>query len=86
MQYNLEHEASIERKVRHPAGLPPSSFKTIFVLSDVFTFLAQTAGGLMQIFDSVAKIGRIVVDAGIAAQMASFVLFTFLWASFAYRV
>ena len=56
--------------------LPTSVFKTVFVLSDVITLLAQTVGGIMQVFDSVANIGRIVIIAGIAAQSMSYVIFT----------
>jgi hypothetical protein len=53
----------------------------------VLTFLIQAAGGGLSISDNIktAQAGGHIFLAGIAAQMASFLLFTLIWAMFAYR-
>lgn len=58
---------------------------TIFA---VITFLIQAAGGGLSISKerNIANIGGKLFLAGIAAQMASFIFFTAMWAVFAYRV
>jgi hypothetical protein len=56
-------------------------------LHPVLTFLIQAAGGGLSISDNIstAQAGGHIFLAGIAAQMASFLLFTLLWFMFAYR-
>jgi len=51
------------------------------------TFLIQAAGGGLSISDNIstAQAGGHIFLAGIAAQMASFLLFTLLWFMFAFR-
>ncbi|ORX36045.1 putative integral to membrane protein [Kockovaella imperatae] len=60
----------------------------IFIISDVITFLIQAAGGGLSTANkpSVAETGGHIFLAGIAAQMGSFILFSFIWAMFAFRV
>lgn len=55
--------------------------------STVITFLIQAAGGGLSISKQVktAEAGGNIFLAGIAAQMASFLLFSSLWAMFAIR-
>ncbi|CAD6568828.1 MAG: hypothetical protein TREMPRED_004789 [Tremellales sp. Tagirdzhanova-0007] len=67
--------------------LKPKAISWTFVISDVITFLIQAAGGGLSISTNptTAKIGGRVFLAGIAAQMASFLLFSSLWAMFAFR-
>jgi hypothetical protein len=56
--------------------------------SSVFTFLMQAAGGALVIVKDVkvADTGNKIFLAGIAIQAVSFILFTCMWAVFAYRV
>ncbi len=69
---------------------PLASMKAIVVQSltfPVITFLIQAAGGGLSISKNIttAEAGGRIFLAGIAAQMASFLLFTSLWAMFAVR-
>mgnify|MGYP002718831278 CR=1 FL=1 len=59
----------------------------VHMLISVVTFLIQAAGGGLSISDNLktAQAGGNIFLAGIAAQMASFVLFSILWAMFAIR-
>lgn len=59
----------------------------IYCLRPVLTFLIQAAGGGLSISDNIstAQAGGHIFLAGIAAQMASFLLFTLLWFMFAFR-
>lgn len=73
-----------------PQYLRPFKAKAIswtFITSDIVTFLIQAAGGGLSISKQVptAAAGGHVFLAGIAAQMASFLLFSSLWAMFAIR-
>jgi hypothetical protein len=54
----------------------------------VFTFLLQAAGGSMVIIKDVkiSDAGNKLFLAGIAIQAASFVIFTAMWAVFAFRM
>ncbi|KAK1926730.1 putative integral to membrane protein [Papiliotrema laurentii] len=67
--------------------LKPAAVSWTFIISDVVTFLIQAAGGGLSISDNLktAQAGGNIFLAGIAAQMASFVLFSILWAMFAIR-
>ncbi|KAL7419399.1 hypothetical protein Q5752_006237 [Cryptotrichosporon argae] len=68
--------------------IKPSKVSWTFVISDIITFLIQAAGGGLSTSDDTtqALTGSRIFLAGIAAQMASFILFSTLWAVFIYRV
>ncbi|WVQ97387.1 hypothetical protein IAU59_004499 [Kwoniella sp. CBS 9459] len=58
-----------------------------FIISDITTFLIQAAGGGLSISDNIktAQAGGNIFLAGIAAQLASFVLFSGMWILFGVR-
>ncbi|KAJ6449513.1 RTA1 like protein-domain-containing protein [Mycena vitilis] len=68
--------------------IAPTRIATIFVWSDVVTFLIQAIGGAMSTSSTVATIdlGNTIVIAGLGVQLASFGLFTTLVISFGLRV
>ncbi|WWD17784.1 hypothetical protein CI109_102226 [Kwoniella shandongensis] len=72
---------------RYLRPLKPQWVSTTFIVSDVITFLIQAAGGGLSISKNVttAQTGGHIFLAGIAAQMASFILFTVMWAVFGFR-
>ncbi|KAK8866017.1 hypothetical protein IAR55_001168 [Kwoniella newhampshirensis] len=72
---------------RYLRPLKPTWISTTFIVSDVITFLIQAAGGGLSISKNykTAEMGGHIFLAGIAAQMASFILFTVMWAVFGYR-
>jgi len=67
--------------------LKPGIVSWTFVVSDIITFLIQAAGGGLSISNkiSTAEAGGHIFLAGIALQMASFLIFTGLWFMFAFR-
>ncbi|RSH92801.1 hypothetical protein EHS25_008247 [Saitozyma podzolica] len=73
---------------RYLRPLKPNLISWTFVISDVITFLIQAAGGGLSISKTIstAEAGGHIFLAGIAIQMASFLVFSVLWAIFAYRV
>ncbi|ORY33699.1 RTA1 like protein-domain-containing protein [Naematelia encephala] len=73
---------------RYLRPFKPRLVSWIFIISDVITFFIQAAGGGLSISDNVktAQAGGNIFLAGIAAQMASFILFSSLWAVFAFRI
>jgi hypothetical protein len=73
---------------RYLRPLKPNLISWTFVISDVITFLIQAAGGGLSISKTIstAQAGGHIFLAGIAIQMASFLVFSVLWAIFAYRV
>ncbi len=60
----------------------------IFVGSDILTFLIQAAGGgLSTSHDTQSReTGSRIFLAGLALQLVSFAIFTFLWAVFGFRL
>ncbi|KAL1410669.1 hypothetical protein Q8F55_004688 [Vanrija albida] len=65
----------------------PSKVSTIFIISDIVTFLIQAVGGgTSSARDQKARdIGVRIFLAGLAAQLLSFLLFSLLWVVFLYR-
>ena len=67
--------------------VPPTKIMIVFLISDITTFLIQAAGGGVSIGATTIagnKLGSNIFLAGLAIQLASFVLFTavfvrFLW-------
>ncbi|KAK4686239.1 hypothetical protein P7C73_g3894, partial [Tremellales sp. Uapishka_1] len=73
---------------RHLRPLQPKRVSWVFIVSDIITFLVQAAGGGVSdnTNPKIANIGSKIFLAGIAAQMASFALFTIMWLIFIIRV
>ncbi|CAK5277262.1 unnamed protein product [Mycena citricolor] len=69
-------------------GMPATRVIKIFVWSDVMTFLLQNGGGGLTASrnPSLGKLGTNIALVGLILQAISFVLFTFLLLTFAYRV
>ncbi|WWC86354.1 uncharacterized protein L201_001227 [Kwoniella dendrophila CBS 6074] len=74
-------------KNEHLKPLRGSWVSWTFIVSDIATFLIQAAGGGLSIskVPKTAEAGGHIFLAGIAAQLASFVLFSFMWILFGYR-
>ncbi|WVR05957.1 hypothetical protein IAU60_002984 [Kwoniella sp. DSM 27419] len=72
---------------RHLRPFKPALVSWIFIISDIVTFLIQAAGGGLSISKNItqAQAGGNIFLAGIAAQLASFVLFSFMWILFGIR-
>ncbi|KAF8484081.1 RTA1 like protein-domain-containing protein [Gautieria morchelliformis] len=65
---------------RAHAFIRPERVATLFVLSDVFTFIVQGSGGSLQVQQGTAALGRDVFLIGIIAQGASYALYVVLLA------
>lgn len=72
----------------HLRPINPRYLMRIFVGSDILTFLIQAAGGgLSTSHNTQARLtGSRIFLAGLALQLVSFAIFTFLWAVFGYRI
>ena len=75
LSHNLVNDRSVYKSKRNLTIIPPKHIKTLFVWSDVLTFLAQTAGGLMKIDESLDHAGDLVTLIGIIVQFVSYLLF-----------
>ncbi|KAI0789774.1 RTA1 like protein-domain-containing protein [Abortiporus biennis] len=64
--------------------IPAKKITLVFVISDVVTFLIQAAGGSISISNNIktAQNGAHIFLAGLALQLASFVLFTSIYVRF----
>ncbi|GAA5827141.1 hypothetical protein JCM11251_001137 [Rhodosporidiobolus azoricus] len=71
----------------HSLFLPAHHVGTIFIWSDVITFLLQAAGGGMTAGNDPdrAKVGKTVALAGLSIQLASYILFTCLLLVFGFK-
>ncbi|WVQ62090.1 uncharacterized protein L199_000226 [Kwoniella botswanensis] len=74
-------------KNEHMRPLKASWVSWTFIISDIVTFLIQAAGGGLSISKEIktAEAGGNIFLAGIAAQLASFVLFSGMWILFGFR-
>ncbi|KAF8580725.1 RTA1-domain-containing protein [Ramaria rubella] len=63
---------------REHSWMRPEIVGRVFVISDVFTFIVQAAGGSMEVQASLAAAGRVIFLVGIIAQGTSYVLYDFL--------
>ncbi|KAF9247099.1 RTA1-like protein [Melanogaster broomeanus] len=68
--------------------VPAKRITVIFVISDISTFLIQAAGGGLSTAKSIstALAGQHVFQAGLALQLASFAIFSTIYACFLYRI
>jgi len=69
--------------------LRPSRITRVFISSDISTFLVQAAGGAISASsnnEKAAKTGSRVFLVGLALQLASFSVFTYIYLVFLYRV
>lgn len=68
--------------------LKPRLVSRVFIISDVVTFLIQAAGGGLSISTTIstAEAGGHIFLAGLAAQLASFTLFSLAWLLCSYRM
>jgi uncharacterized membrane protein YbhN (UPF0104 family) len=67
----------------------PRRITTVFISSDITTFLIQAAGGSLSISANDphgAQNGSHIFLGGLAAQLASFLVFTCIYAVFLFRV
>ncbi|WVF70553.1 hypothetical protein IAT40_005344 [Kwoniella sp. CBS 6097] len=65
--------------------LKPKFVSTVFVCSDIFTFLIQGSGGGLAATSS-SNLGSKLFLIGLALQLVSFALFTCLWAVVGFRI
>ncbi|WWC58468.1 uncharacterized protein I303_101010 [Kwoniella dejecticola CBS 10117] len=74
-------------KNEHLRPLKANWVSWTFIISDICTFLIQAAGGGLSISKNIttAQAGGNIFLAGIAAQLASFVLFSAMWIVFGVR-
>ncbi|KAJ7898502.1 RTA1 like protein-domain-containing protein [Mycena leptocephala] len=63
-----------------------SRLATLFVCSDVITFLLQAAGGGLMSSASGAKLGNTIIMVGLVLQFVSFAIFTCVLLFFGYRM
>jgi len=63
---------------RQHALLRPEIVSTVFVISDIATFLVQSAGGSMEIMKSLANVGQKIWLVGLILQASSYFVFCFL--------
>ncbi|KAF8580726.1 RTA1-domain-containing protein [Ramaria rubella] len=63
---------------REHSWMRPERVGRVFVVSDVFTFIVQAAGGSMEVQNGLASAGRVIFLIGIIAQGSSYVLYDFL--------
>lgn len=77
---NRQESGKASKTVKSPySPLPPRLYTTIFVISDVVTFLIQAAGGGMQTSHTAIRFtGNKVFLAGIILQLVSYIFFTVL--------
>ncbi|WVR05980.1 hypothetical protein IAU60_003008 [Kwoniella sp. DSM 27419] len=83
----LGHLVTYLDAAEHLRPLKPRLISRLFVASDIVTFLIQGAGGGLaaSASESSGQLGTRLFLVGLALQLASFVLFTCLWAVFGFR-
>ncbi|KAA1474333.1 RTA1-domain-containing protein [Dentipellis sp. KUC8613] len=73
---------------QHLRLVPPRRITTVFITSDILTFLIQASGGGLaaQATSNSAQLGSRIFLGGLIIQLLSFLLFTAIFLIFVYRV
>ncbi|KAL9931314.1 hypothetical protein V8E36_009824 [Tilletia maclaganii] len=73
--HNLQHDATIPKRKENITLLRPRLFGTVFIISDVVTFIVQAAGGAMQTNPDLSDVGAKIFLTGIILQGVSYIIF-----------